>query len=826
MTIHTNISITGPYTAAAASSDYGVSTEKQGASFVRIDITHSTDVDKSLSAEDNKLTDDALIAQFQDLSDDLSHDIDDLDDDDDVFFDAVDDGDFYDLGETPDGGTRGSVSKSDAGSQQGVDELDSGISSDESDMGGFEDMPHLEPSPIKHEKPYSLKEKQQDYNELIAVRGEVKEALGKTTVDGVTFAILGKSAATGATSIFDGIKAFEMAKPDLIAKDSSEQTRTDYLAAKIKTLKTEIEAIRKKIAQYKGEDQGADFAESLNQEGKPSAPTTSYMETFESVGNTITGILSGTKQTFTQLASAGLGAYLSDKFGGIIGFSGQAAAAAYGIDAILKLPKNISDAKAASFLENRMKELTPKLIKLFHLEAEQNVQLRNVERVRISIHERKIQKNSLILEAKRLDFELGARALSDSSVNGGANAYETKVLEFLKSSNPEDFEDLQGLIEKQERVVALCSKLANPVSEPVAGILKQHPVAIGNGQVSKSIRTNAAQSAPAFTLLFAAIWHKIVNIAVAVANSVDFWSDILAANKARKEEKANYASESGKALVNVLLNDPERVDSSKLARENLELVRSDEQSKSLLIGMRLSDNLALQTNSGTGSLTIKDSSTDKMHLVTPTVTMARHLINYLTDLADQQVQPGAFEAMPQDDGSFIVNDSDRKIYSFLSYVPTAYTSTMGAAHVGGQLSPNIAALTIDDPSGSFPGNTSSVQFNMELDAQGKEILRVRLSHDKHKPVFAALNNESATGTRTIQDISNVERLINRPTDFSKLSTPELESRKSQIYADIQSTDRLIEGDFKQINVLKNQQNPYFRPLDAAAQKRLLDQLKG
>ena len=40
-------------------------------------------------------------------------------------------------------------------------------------------MPALEPSPIKHEKPYNLKEKQQDYNELMATRREVKDALEK-----------------------------------------------------------------------------------------------------------------------------------------------------------------------------------------------------------------------------------------------------------------------------------------------------------------------------------------------------------------------------------------------------------------------------------------------------------------------------------------------------------------------------------------------------------------------------------------------------------------------------------------------------------------------
>lgn len=818
MTIHANISSsTGPYAGAGAavagSSGQDVSTEKQG----HTGITHSTDGDRSLYAEDNELTVEQLATHFQheDLTDDIG--VDGEDDGEDIFYEMMDDDEWTD---TFDAEEQIPASKTEGRSQQGIDELDSGIFSEGTDEGG---MPPPEPSPIKHEKPYSLKEKQQDYNELMATRGEVKDALEKTPY-GVPFATRGNSPSAGATSILNGIKTFEMATPDLLAVNSLSQSRTEEIDVQIKKVKAEVDDIQKQVAQYKGEEQGADHADALDQYSSPSAPeATTWKETFSNLGNNVKGILTGTQRSLTQVGTAGVGVYLSSVFGGILGFSGTAISGAYALNAIASLPQNISDAQAEGFLKNKTQELMPKLIKLFHLETERNVQQRNVERVRISINERKIQKNALILEAKRLDFELGARALADSRLSGATQAYEVELLNTLKSANPDDFEDLQGLIEKQERVVALSSKLANPVSEPVADLSKQHPVSVGKGQASKSIRTNAAQSAPAFTVLFSAIGHQITSVAAAVANKVDFWSDLIAAHKARKGEKALYSDDRGKELMHVLTNDPDRVDSVRLARENSEHIRSDEQSKSLLIGMRLSDNLALQKDSGAGSLLIKNPLTEKTHLVTPTITMARHLVNYLTDVADQQVQPGAFEATAQEDGSFIVNDPDRKIYSFLSYVPTAYTSTMGAANAGQQFTPGVAALTIDDPNGSFPGNTSSIQFNMELDAQGKEVLRVRLSHDKHKPVFAALNNESATGTRTIQDIPNVERLINRPTDFSKLSTQELEARKSHIYAEIQSADKLIEGDFKQINVLKNQENLYFRPLDPAAQKQLVDE---
>ena len=53
----------------------------------------------------------------------------------------------------------------------------------------------------------------------------------------------------------------------------------------------------------------------------------------------------------------------------------------------------------------------------------------------------KFKKDALILEAKRLDFELGTCALADSRLSGATQAYEVELLNTLKNANPDDFED-------------------------------------------------------------------------------------------------------------------------------------------------------------------------------------------------------------------------------------------------------------------------------------------------------------------------------------------------------------------------------------------------
>ena len=203
----------------------------------------------------------------------------------------------------------------------------------------------------------------------------------------------GNSASGGATSILNGIKAFELATPDLLAVDSLAQSRTEEIDVQLKKVKAEVDDIQKQIAQYKGEEQGADHADALNQDSNPSPPAaTTWKETFSNIGNNVKVILTGTQRSLTQVGAAGIGVYLSSMFGGILGFSGTAISGAYALNAIASLPQNISDAQAEGFLKNKAQELMSKLIKLFHLEMERNVQQRNVERVRISIHERKIQK--------------------------------------------------------------------------------------------------------------------------------------------------------------------------------------------------------------------------------------------------------------------------------------------------------------------------------------------------------------------------------------------------------------------------------------------------
>lgn len=201
--------------------------------------------------------------------------------------------------------------------------------------------------------------------------------------------------------------------------------------------------------------------------------------------------------------------------------------------------------------------------------------------------------------------------------------------------------------------------------------------------------------------------------------------------------------------------------------------------------------------------------------VAATLTTSRMIALYLDTLADLPQEekahyPNAPQVTRNDDGSLTVSDPDRKLYSFLMSVPTAYAGMMKEGGAG--LS---EAMTIDDHSPGMPGGMYGMQFKAGLDQTGQaNVLNLSFTPKSSDQVFKPLGNEQETLYKlrdAMRDASASAALSEQ--EIANMSPQELSALQSQLMDTLTPLLALHQADVAQGRVLENWRNP-----DLAAQR--------
>lgn len=192
------------------------------------------------------------------------------------------------------------------------------------------------------------------------------------------------------------------------------------------------------------------------------------------------------------------------------------------------------------------------------------------------------------------------------------------------------------------------------------------------------------------------------------------------------------------------------------------------------------------------------------------LTTSRLLALYLDTVAvsPQAPRPADMQAphvVRNDDGSLTVSDPGRKLHSFLTGVPTAYSPGMllqqGATASG--------AIVIDDHSPGMPGGTYGMQFEAGLDEEGTgDVLHIAFLPKRVGQVFAPLGNETAALFR-LRDALRDGGAVAGPTpqELAQMPPAALSALHAQLDRQLAPLLLLEEADRAQQNTLENWRNP-------------------
>lgn len=393
-----------------------------------------------------------------------------------------------------------------------------------------------------------------------------------------------------------------------------------------------------------------------------------------------------------------------------------------------------------------------------------------------------------MVEIERLLTELKGRIAEEKT----RSSVESRMV-LAAGTRPQQINVLAAQLKHVEKALKL------PASEQATGVPMsklQHSVTLGDGAQRKQTLADTAS-----------VREKLVQFFTKI---VDFF---FARRNAAKQEQVYVASVQPmlKALAvgapDSRVNALEDVAATRRATAGAVKMHPAELRKQLMQGENLTRTLQAAKTPSFGVVAfgpLQDS-----RAVAATLTTSRMMALYLDTLADlPQVEKAQYPNAPQvtrnDDGSLTVSDPDRKLYSFLMSVPTAYAGVMKEGGAG--LS---EAMTIDDHSPGMPGGMYGMQFKAGLDQTGQaNVLNLSFTPKSSDQVFKPLGNEQETLYRlrdAMRDASASAALSEQ--EIASMSPQELSALQSQLVDTLTPLLALHQADVAQGRVLENWRNP-------------------
>lgn len=363
----------------------------------------------------------------------------------------------------------------------------------------------------------------------------------------------------------------------------------------------------------------------------------------------------------------------------------------------------------------------------------------------------------------------------------------------VAGTRPQQINALAARLKHVEKALQL------PASEPATGVAMsplQHRVRVSDGEQRKQTLA-----------ITASVRERLVQFFTRI---IDFF---FARRNAFKQEQIYVASVQPmlKALAacapDSRVNTLEDVAVRRRAAAGAVKMNPAELRKQLMRGENLTRTLHAAKTPSFG--VVPFGNIQDLRAVAATLTTSRMIALYLDTLADLPQEekvdyPHAPQVTRNDDGSLGVSDPDRKLYSFLMSVPTAYARMMKEGHA--DLS---EVMTIDDHSPGMPGGMYGMQFKAGLDqASHASVLNLSFTPQSSGQVFKPLGNELETLYKlrdAMRDASASAALSEQ--EIATMSPQELRALQSRLMNALTPLLALHRADAAQGRVLENWRNP-------------------
>lgn len=363
----------------------------------------------------------------------------------------------------------------------------------------------------------------------------------------------------------------------------------------------------------------------------------------------------------------------------------------------------------------------------------------------------------------------------------------------VAGTRPQQINVLAAQLQHVEKALKL------PASEQATGVPMsqlQHSVKVSDGEQRKQTLASTASVRERLIQFFT----KIIDFFFARRNAAKQEQIYVASVQPMLKALAASAPDS---RVNAL----EDVAVRRRAAAGAVKMNPAELRKQLMRGENLTRTLQAAKTPSFGVVAFGDLQDSRA--VAATLTTSRMIALYLDTLADLPQEekvdyPHAPQVTRNDDGSLGVSDPDRKLYSFLMSVPTAYARMMKEGNA--DLS---EAMTIDDYSPGMPGGMYGMQFKAGLDqASEANVLNLSFTPKSSGQVFKPLGNELETLHKlrdAMRDASASAALSEQ--EIATMSPQELRALQSQLMTRLTPLLALYRADAAQGRLLENWRNP-------------------
>ncbi|MVW78608.1 hypothetical protein [Bordetella sp. 02P26C-1] len=238
--------------------------------------------------------------------------------------------------------------------------------------------------------------------------------------------------------------------------------------------------------------------------------------------------------------------------------------------------------------------------------------------------------------------------------------------------------------------------------------------------------------------------------------------------------------------------------------------------------------LTSQLNFGAIDYTVRAGEREQRYAVPSNLTTARSIARYIEALAitNQQLPEEQKFALvsTKEDGSYIVEDPNGKLYSFLA---SSAAARLNAQSNDGQptdaLSKNAGRMTITDYSSSFPGGTQTMEFEMQVGEDGALAVAIRFGKEDAKapvrPDAEQLADAAVLARKKSLNLVPHEASVSAASphakNFATMSPDEIVSYRDQLHKKLKDESRLLDAEKRHAEELCYWENPVFARVLAA-----------
>jgi hypothetical protein len=192
------------------------------------------------------------------------------------------------------------------------------------------------------------------------------------------------------------------------------------------------------------------------------------------------------------------------------------------------------------------------------------------------------------------------------------------------------------------------------------------------------------------------------------------------------------------------------------------------------------------------------------------LTTVRYIAQYIDAAERSRTINNDISVQKMDDGSYLIADTDRKLYNFIAGASSAHIKLIEPSVANGpQAGETRFAMAISDYSSNFPGGTNHMEFETQRDENGNVSLALRFSKEENlQEVANHPLNTPQTQRQALLNLSRTDTDASR-VDFSGMSDTEIRSQLDSLQSVLSNQLAMLKETQRQQTLLNGWKNPSF-----------------